>query len=562
MRHVTLLVTTVQVTKLVSPVSISSSSYLPLIELIYSSNLRNYSCTATEFSESISVSLISAIRDSCTKELLLQKLDDPTSLLDFQISSSLLYYKSLLVIPDDSYLKSKILIEHVCEDISLDFIVGLPKSGGFDSVLVELFRANNTRLRMGTSYRPQSGGQTEAVNHCLEAYLPALLMTSLANGVNFLFGLNIPSIPCDTNIADLEEQMLTGDAMLKLMKDNLLKAQSRMKAQADFNHWDLSFNVGNAVLLRLQRYRQKPLVNRPFQKLSPSFFGPYKVICKVGPVSDNLHLHEIKETNLLYLLDKGQMHSERFVEFGADENCHYGAEECKRKLGIKPNKLKRSFLNAISSDAALKLVASQVAAASTKEKAPVYAKHVYEDCHCGAVGCKRKLGIKPNKLKRPFSGATTLDAVSKLVESLVVAASTEEKALVSGKHVRFISSKFLSMEKQQSFQAAELSTVGPAHLGKGKEALLLDSNLAVFICTKLNKPAILVRQRANAYSERFVQFGADEDCHCGVEECKRKLKIKPNILKRSFSDAASSDAALKLVTSRVVAASIEEIVYL
>ncbi|PHT58933.1 hypothetical protein CQW23_01296 [Capsicum baccatum] len=374
------------------------------------------------------------------------------------------------------------------------------------------------------------------------------------------------------------------------------------------------------------------------------------------------------------------MHSERFVEFGADENCHYGAEECKRKLGIKPNKLKRSFLNAISSDAALKLVASQVAAASTKEKAPVYAKHVCtsnllidsrlrpsvlsttsfcsflkfvrgrhkednyalfrkgalishiysifilggrsrkigdEDCHCGAVECKRKLGIKPNKLKRPFSGATTLDAASKLVESLVIAVSTEEKALVSGKHGKTQRGQLLSKSSASipfsslsrkgalishvysiliqgrrsrktgalssfleviywaatygpfhlfkvSFhgKAAELSTVGPAHLGKGKEALLLDSNLAVFICTKLNKPAILVRQRANAHSERFVQFGADEDCHSGVEECKGKLKIKPNILKRSFSDAASSDAALKLATSRVVAASIEEKVYL
>ncbi|KAM3397830.1 hypothetical protein P3S68_001344 [Capsicum galapagoense] len=94
------------------------------------------------------------------------------------------------------------------------------------------------------------------------------------------------------------------------------------------------------------------------------------------------------------------------------------------------------------------------------------------------------------------------------------------------------------MEKQQSFQAAELSAVGPAHLGKGKEALLLDSN-----CHHHN-------------------MDRDEDCHCGVEECKRKLKIKPNILKRSFSDAASSDAALKLATNRVVAASIEEKVYL
>ncbi|KAJ8565174.1 hypothetical protein K7X08_007750 [Anisodus acutangulus] len=54
-------------------------------------------------------------------------------------------------------------------------------------------------------------------------------------------------------------------------------------------------------------------------------------------------------------------------------DCHCGAIECKRKLGIKPNKLKLS-----SSDAALKLVACQVAAISSKAKALLSAKHDYQ----------------------------------------------------------------------------------------------------------------------------------------------------------------------------------------
>ncbi|KAM7278424.1 hypothetical protein ACFE04_005558 [Oxalis oulophora] len=45
----------------------------------------------------------------------------------------------------------------------------------------------------------------------------------------------------------------------------------------------------------------------------------------------------------------------QFVQFGADQVCHCGAVECRQKLGVKPNKPK------LSSDAALKLVESQVA---------------------------------------------------------------------------------------------------------------------------------------------------------------------------------------------------------
>lgn len=63
----------------------------------------------------------------------------------------------------------------------------------------------------------------------------------------------------------------------------------------------------------------------------------------------------------------------QFVQFGADQDCHCGAKGCRQKLGVKPSKPK------ISSDAALKLVACQVAVSSTKLKAILSAKDVYQN---------------------------------------------------------------------------------------------------------------------------------------------------------------------------------------
>ncbi|KAK9672133.1 hypothetical protein RND81_12G079100 [Saponaria officinalis] len=45
------------------------------------------------------------------------------------------------------------------------------------------------------------------------------------------------------------------------------------------------------------------------------------------------------------------------------------------------------------------------------------------------------------------------------------------------------------------------------------------------------------------YDYQFVQFGADQICHCGAASCRRKLGVKPN--------KTSSDAALKLVARQV-----------
>ncbi|XP_054787041.1 histone-lysine N-methyltransferase ASHH3-like [Prosopis cineraria] len=47
------------------------------------------------------------------------------------------------------------------------------------------------------------------------------------------------------------------------------------------------------------------------------------------------------------------------------------------------------------------------------------------------------------------------------------------------------------------------------------------------------------------YDYQFVQFGADQDCHCGAVTCRRKLGVRPPKPKMA------SDAALKLVAYQV-----------
>lgn len=73
----------------------------------------------------------------------------------------------------------------------------------------------------------------------------------------------------------------------------------------------------------------------------------------------------------------------QFVQFGADQDCHCGAVDCRRKLGVKPNKSKFP-----SSDAALKIVACQVAINSPKVKAVVSEKDAYKN-GVRQAGCSR-----------------------------------------------------------------------------------------------------------------------------------------------------------------------------
>jgi hypothetical protein len=80
------------------------------------------------------------------------------------------------------------------------------------------------------------------------------------------------------------------DEILRDLRKNLVAAQVRMKCQADRHRREVFFAVGDYVYLRLQPYRQKSVAFRSSLKLSPRFFGPFKIIARIRTVADKLDL--------------------------------------------------------------------------------------------------------------------------------------------------------------------------------------------------------------------------------------------------------------------------------
>lgn len=78
--------------------------------------------------------------------------------------------------------------------------------------------------------------------------------------------------------------------MEQLIKQHLLRAQQRMKSQADKHRSERVFAVGDLVYLKLQPYVQASLAPSSNKKLAFKFFGPYVILEKIGSVAYRLQL--------------------------------------------------------------------------------------------------------------------------------------------------------------------------------------------------------------------------------------------------------------------------------
>ena len=196
------------------------------------------------------------------------------------------------------------------EDISMDFITGLPKVEGKDAIWVivdrltkyahfipicckntapqlakifmkniykqhgwpsrvicdrdpkftshfwqEVFRLAGTKFNMSTAYHPQTDGQTEAVNKCLEGYLRCYVTDKQQQWIKWvhmaewwynttyhssikmspfkaLYGYNAPSIKdqldTDSRIPAARDLLKETEDVIRIVKDNLEVARNRM----------------------------------------------------------------------------------------------------------------------------------------------------------------------------------------------------------------------------------------------------------------------------------------------------------------------------------------------
>uniref|UniRef100_A0A0A9AK86 Integrase catalytic domain-containing protein n=1 Tax=Arundo donax TaxID=35708 RepID=A0A0A9AK86_ARUDO len=183
----------------------------------------------------------------------------------------------------------------------------------------ELFKALSVTLRFSSAYHPETDGQTERVNQCLENYLRCMAFasprkwyhwlslakwwynTSYHTSLNMthfqaLYGfppLMVAEVVLPDCLDDNAKEILRNRHLAaQVIKDNLQKARARIKNQADRHRTEREFAVGDMVYLKVQPYRHTSLSMHNSIKLHSKFYGPFRVMERIGKVAYKLLLPE------------------------------------------------------------------------------------------------------------------------------------------------------------------------------------------------------------------------------------------------------------------------------
>jgi hypothetical protein len=97
-------------------------------------------------------------------------------------------------------------------------------------------------------------------------------------------------IPGLTKNQAAEEQLQHRTKQIAKIKHNLAQAQERQKKQAYKGRKETQFKEGEWVYLRLQPFRQSSMPRNKNGKLAYKYFGPFKILRKMGEVAYQLDL--------------------------------------------------------------------------------------------------------------------------------------------------------------------------------------------------------------------------------------------------------------------------------
>ena len=100
----------------------------------------------------------------------------------------------------------------------------------------------------------------------------------------------LPYTPSNSPVQEVDVVLRYHDEVLRILHENLHMERNRMKQQADQHRSERTFEAGDMVFLRLQPYKQSSLKLKGRHKLAPNFYGPYRILQKIGSVAYKLEL--------------------------------------------------------------------------------------------------------------------------------------------------------------------------------------------------------------------------------------------------------------------------------
>jgi len=173
------------------------------------------------------------------------------------------------------------------------------------------------QIQLSTAYHPQTDGQTEVVNKCVETYLRCMCCGEpkqwskwlpLAEWwYNNIYHSSIKASPYEivyrqapptylpyllreSKVELVDKSLQKREEMLKLAKFHMKRAQERMKQLADKHRSEREFQVGDLVFVKLHPYRQIFVAFKSNAKLAPKYYGPYPILEKIGVVAYKVQL--------------------------------------------------------------------------------------------------------------------------------------------------------------------------------------------------------------------------------------------------------------------------------
>lgn len=210
----------------------------------------------------------------------------------------------------------------------------------------ELFKRLRVKRKLSTAYHPQTDGLAEVTNKAIikmlrafckdqkddwDEFLPILefAFNSAVNSVTgktpfYLNGGQDPMKPIDLELLAISrrketsfEEMHQSLAKARLAaRSAVALAQEKMKQKLDSKRRDVTFSVGDRVLLSAVNLRLPPTPGSESYKLNEKYVGPFKILERTSEVNYKLDLPGLMQVHPVFHISKLKRYKESPRKFG------------------------------------------------------------------------------------------------------------------------------------------------------------------------------------------------------------------------------------------------------